>query len=67
MVILPSKTKHGQAKKFEDAELQTVLNEDPSQTQEELANTLGVTQQTISHRLKAMGMIRKVGNWVPYE
>jgi len=26
-----------------------------------------VTQQVISKRLKAMGMIQKQGNWVPYE
>lgn len=57
----------GQPKKFEDHELETLLDQDPSQTQEELAKTLGVAQQTISDRLKAMGMIRKVGHWVPYE
>jgi len=26
-----------------------------------------VTQQTISYRLKSLGMIQKQGNWVPYE
>jgi len=26
-----------------------------------------VTQQAISKRLKAMGMIQKQGNWVPYD
>ncbi|VVC35246.1 Ribonuclease H-like domain,Winged helix-turn-helix DNA-binding domain [Cinara cedri] len=57
----------GQPKKFEDHELETLLDQDPSQTQEELAKSLGVAQQTISDRLKAMGMIRKVGHWVPYE
>jgi len=36
------------------------------QTQKELALTLGVTQQTISYRLKSLG-IQKQGNWVPYE
>ncbi|VVC34836.1 Ribonuclease H-like domain,Transposase, type 1,Winged helix-turn-helix DNA-binding domain, partial [Cinara cedri] len=49
----------GQPKKFEDHELETLLDQDPSQTQEELAKSLGVAQQTISNRLKAMGMIRK--------
>ncbi|UYV83682.1 SETMAR [Cordylochernes scorpioides] len=53
--------------KFEDAELEALLDEDSSQTQEELAETLGVTQQGISNRLKVMGMVQKQGNWVPYE
>jgi len=35
------------------------LNEDSCQTQKELALTLGVTQQTISYRLKSLGMIQK--------
>jgi len=30
-----------------------------------LAGSLGVTQQAISKRLKAMGMIQKRGNWEP--
>ena len=43
------------------------MDEDSCQTQKELALTLGVTQQTISYRLKSLGMIQKQGNWVPYE
>jgi len=46
--------------------LEALLEEDQSQTQEELAESLGITQQTISVRLRAMGMIQKQGNWVPY-
>ena len=41
--------------------------EDQSQTQEELTESLEVTQQAVSIRLRAMGMIQKQGNWVPYE
>jgi len=52
---------------FEDAELEALLDEDSCQTQEELAEILGVTQPAISNRLKAMGMVQKQGNWVPYE
>ena len=55
------------AKKFEDTELEVLLEEDQNETQEELAESLGVTQQAVSVRLTAMGMIQKQGNWVPYE
>ena len=57
----------GKQKIFEDSELQALLSEDSCQAQEELAESLGVTQQAISKRLKLMGMIQKQGNWVPYE
>ena len=35
--------------------------------QQELARTLRVIQQAISHLLKSLGMIQKRKNWVPYE
>jgi len=35
--------------------------------QEELAGSLGVTQQAISKRLNAKRMIHKQENWVPYD
>jgi len=49
----------GREKIFKDAELEALLYEDMYQTQEELVGSLGVTQQAISKRLKAMGMIQK--------
>ena len=61
------KPRGGQPKKYEDKELKALLDEDPTQTQEEIADTLGVTQQTVYVRLKSMGMIQKLGNWIPYE
>ena len=57
----------GREKVFEDAELEELLEQDSCQNPEELARSLGVTQQAISKRLKAMGIIQKQGNWVPYE
>ena len=59
--------REGRPKTFEDAELEALLDEDPCQTQEELASVLGVTRQAISKRLHALGMIQKQGTWVPYE
>jgi len=57
----------GRKKVFEDAELEALLEQDSCQNQKELARSLGVTQQAISKLLKAMRMIQKQGNWVPYE
>lgn len=64
---LEDEERAGAPPKLEDAELEELLDQDAAQTQEELAKTLGVDQSTISRRLTAMGMIRKVGHWVPYE
>jgi histone-lysine N-methyltransferase SETMAR len=57
----------GQPKKFEDEELEQLLDEDSCQTQSELASALNVDRSTVAKRLQAMGMIRKVGSWVPHE
>ena len=51
----------GQPKKFEDAELEALFDEDCCQTQEELAESLGVTQAAISKRLKAFEVQYKLG------
>lgn len=54
-------------KKFEDEELETLLEENCAQSQEELAQQLSVTRQAISKRLTALGKILKFGKWVPHE
>ena len=64
---LEDEERPGQPKKFEDEELEALLVEDCCQIQEELAESLGVTQSAISKRLKAAGYIQKQGNWVPHE
>ncbi|GBP89126.1 Mariner Mos1 transposase [Eumeta japonica] len=61
------KDRSGRPKIYENAELEELLEENLSQTQKEVALTLEVTQQAVSHRLKSLGMIHKQGNWVPYE
>lgn len=55
------------SKKFQDEELQALLDEDAAQTQEKLASSLNVTQKTLSIRLRAMGKILKEGKWMPHE
>jgi len=61
------KERSGTPKKFEDEELETLLDEDPCQTEEELAKTLNVDRSTVGKRLHKIGMVQKLGNWVPHE
>ena len=44
---LEDEERPGQPKKFEDEELEALIDEDSCQTQEELAESLGVTQAAI--------------------
>lgn len=64
---LEDKERPGQPKKFEDEELQALLDENSCRTQKELALVLNVDQTTIGKRLHAMGKIRKLGKWVPHQ
>nr|KAF6387346.1 hypothetical protein mMyoMyo1_007855 [Myotis myotis] len=57
----------GQPKKFEDQQLQALLDEDACQTQELLSERVNVAQQTIPDHLQAMGNILKEGKWVPHQ
>ncbi|KAG5315348.1 MOS1T transposase, partial [Pseudoatta argentina] len=64
---LEDKERSGAPKKFQDKELEQLLDEDPSQTLSELGKILQVDESTVSKRLKGLGMIQKQGHWVPYE
>nr|KAF6360078.1 hypothetical protein mMyoMyo1_011036 [Myotis myotis] len=61
------KERTGQPKKFEDQQLQALLDEDACQTQKQLAERLNLAQQTISDHLQATGKILKEGKWVPHK
>lgn len=61
------KPRSGHPKKFQDEELQALLDVDNTLTQKELAKALHVEQSAISERLHAMGKIRKLGKWIPQE
>jgi len=47
--------------------LQALLDEDDTQTQQQLADQLNVTREAVSIHLKSMGKIQKMGKWVPHE
>ena len=61
---LSDRKRPGQPKKFEDKELEQLLEENPTHTETELAHAIGVTQQAISSRLHRLGRIQKAGRWV---
>ena len=54
----------GSPKMYEDAESEALLDQDSCQMQDELARTLEVTQQAISHQLiiNAQFLIKNGGN-----
>ncbi|UYV64487.1 SETMAR [Cordylochernes scorpioides] len=59
---------HGKPpQKFEDAELQALLDEDSTQMQEKLAKQLQVSQGAVSLRLNSLGKTQKLSRWVPHE
>lgn len=62
---IQDKERTGRSKTFEDAELQELWDEDPTQTQKQLAEKLKVSRVAICERLQAMGKIQKMGRWVP--
>jgi [histone H3]-lysine36 N-dimethyltransferase SETMAR len=64
---LDNKDRGRPPKQFEDDELQSLLDEDDAQTQQQLADSLGVYRSTISLRLSAMGKVQKEGKWDPHE
>ncbi|EFN78922.1 Histone-lysine N-methyltransferase SETMAR, partial [Harpegnathos saltator] len=61
------KERSGRLRVFEDEELETLVDENPCQTQKQLAKALNCAQSVISDRLKALGKVNKEGKWVPYE
>lgn len=52
------KKRWGAPKKFENAELETLLSEDAYQTQTEFAESLGVDKSTVFKRLNLLGIIQ---------
>ena len=57
----------GRPQKCKDKQLQELLDDDPTQTQQQLAKALNVSQETISRRLRAVGKIYKLGKWFPHD
>lgn len=54
----------GQPRKFEDSQLEELLQQIPTPTLRQLARQLRVSISTITSRLQIMGIIHKNGKWV---
>ena len=54
-------------KKFEDVELQALLDKDDLQKRKRLAQQLGVSQQSAYNRLREMGKLQKTDGWISHE
>lgn len=61
---LDDRERSGAPRKTTNNELQILLDENPCQTQSELAAQLGITHQNVSQHLHEMGKIQKEGMWV---
>ena len=59
--------REGRPEKCLDNDLQALFDKNSCQTQQELAEVLGVDRTTIARHLKAIGKIAKVGKWVPHQ
>ena len=64
---MENKERSGRPRAFEDEELQALVDENPCQTQKQLAEALNCAQSVISDRLKALGKVYKEGKWVSYK
>ena len=53
------KERSGRPRAFENEKLQTLVDENPCQTQKQLAEALNCAQSIISDRLKALGKVYK--------
>ena len=61
------KERAGQPKKFDDEELEELIGQDQCQTLQELSESLKVDKSTVSRRFHSIGVVQKLGNWVPHE
>jgi len=64
---LSDKKRENRPRKIENCQLQTLLDEDDTQSQKMLAEQLGVSQAAISMQLHAIGKVQKIRKWVPHE
>lgn len=59
---MKDKERSGRRQKFDDEELQELLDEDPTQSQQKLAEALSESRKSISIRLKSIRRSRSWGN-----
>lgn len=64
---ISDKRRSGQPKKFEDAELQELLDENSTQSTSELVRALNIGRTIVTKRLHTMGEMLKERKWLPHE
>ena len=64
---LKDEERPGHPKKFEDEDLEALLDEDHCQTLKQLSDTLNVTEIAISKRLHNVGLVQKATNLLPHK
>lgn len=65
--FLKDKDHSGQLGKFQDEELEVLLDYDQCQFLIEMPKVLNVTDIVVPKQLKYTGMSQKYTNWVPYQ
>ena len=66
-LALKTKNVQDSRQKFEDEDLQALLEEDRCQIFKQLSDTLNDTEMAFSKRLHNLGLVQKAENWLPYE
>lgn len=64
---LKDEERSGRPSKVDIDVLRTLIEDNPSQTLDELSEETGIDRETIHRHLKDMGKISKAGIWVPHE
>lgn len=64
---LEDDSKNGRPSHFDEKQLLAIVEEDPTQSIEEISCRLGATWSTVQRHLKVIGKVQRAGKWVPHK